>query len=66
MKFKTFLNGIVLFIGLGLAVYSQFDKNTQQSSTEPATLEPRPKLERWQLKGGNRRFVRRSAALNNL
>ena len=53
MRFKTFLNGIVLFIGLGLAVYSQFDKNSQRSSNEPATVEPRQKLERWQLKPGS-------------
>ncbi|MGK7950265.1 MAG: thermonuclease family protein [Xenococcaceae cyanobacterium] len=39
-----------LFIGLGLAVYSQFDKNSQRSSNEPATVEPRQKLEKWQFK----------------
>ena len=54
MRFKTFLNGIILFIGVGLAVYSQMNKNSQSPlSTEPATLEPRPKLERWQLKPGS-------------
>ena len=53
MRFKTFLNGIILFIGLGLAVYSQFDKNSQRASDEPATVEPRQKLEKWQLKPGS-------------
>ena len=53
MRFKTFLNGIILFIGLGLAVYSQIDKNSQRASGEPATVEPRQKLEKWQLKPGS-------------
>ena len=49
MKFKTLLNGIILFIGLGLAVYSQF--NSQQSkSNEPATVKSGQKFEVWQLK----------------
>ena len=50
MKFKTLLNGIILFIGLGLAVYSQIDKNGQRSSNEPATVGQRQKLEKWQRK----------------
>jgi endonuclease YncB( thermonuclease family) len=53
MNFKTFLNGIVLFIGLGLAAYSQFNKNTQPpSSYQPPKLPPKQeqKFEIWQLK----------------
>ncbi len=46
MKFKTFLNGIILFIGLGLAVYSQIDKNSQRGSDEPATVGQRQELEK--------------------
>ena len=53
MRFKTFLNGIALFIGLGLAVYSQIDKNSQRSSNEPATVGQRQELEKWQLKPGS-------------
>ena len=52
MRFKTFLNGIALFIGLGLAVYSQMNKNSQQSfkSTEPAAVKKTLDFEVWQLK----------------
>lgn len=49
MKFKVLARGIGLLIGLGVAVYSQFDKNSQRSN-EPAAVEPRQELEKWQLK----------------
>ena len=42
--------GIGVLIALGVAVYSQFDQNSQCSSNEPATVEPRQELEKWQLK----------------
>ena len=38
MKLKTLLNGAVLFIGLGLAAYSQLNKGNQRSRL--ATVEP--------------------------
>ncbi|WP_036487287.1 thermonuclease family protein [Myxosarcina sp. GI1] len=55
MKFKTFANAIALFIGLGLAAYSQLDKNSQQSvrSVEPTAVEDGQKFEEWQLKPGS-------------
>ncbi len=51
MKLKTFLNGIALFIGLGLIAYSQFNKNSQQATKtiEPAAVEKQQKYEKWQL-----------------
>ncbi|MDJ0902218.1 MAG: thermonuclease family protein [Xenococcus sp. MO_188.B8] len=59
MKFKTLLNGAVLFIGLGLAAFSQLNKGseraqfsqTSQSTVVPVT--PEQKFERWQLKPGS-------------
>ncbi|WP_036487111.1 thermonuclease family protein [Myxosarcina sp. GI1] len=48
MKFKTFANAIALFIGLGLAAYSQLDK-----TSEPTTVEDGQKFEEWQLKPGS-------------
>ena len=57
MKFKTLLNGAVLFIGLGLAAFSQLNKGnersqvSQQSTVIPVT--PEQKFERWQLKPGS-------------
>ncbi|MGV2831616.1 thermonuclease family protein [Myxosarcina sp. GI1(2024)] len=55
MKLKPFLNAIALFIGLGLAAYSQLDKNSQQSltSVEPTAVENGQKYEEWQLKPGS-------------
>ena len=55
MKFKTFLNGIALSIGVGLAVYSQFGKDERQSpqSTQPTAVEQTQKFEVWQLKPGS-------------
>jgi len=47
MNLKSFLNGIALFIGLGLAAYSQFNKNGQP------TVEQGHKYEVWQLKPGS-------------
>lgn len=54
MKFKTLLNGAVLFIGLGLATYSQLNKGSQseQVTVVPQSSETR-EFERWQLKEGS-------------
>ena len=59
MKFKTLVNGVVLFLGLGLAAFSQLNKGsersqfsqTSQSTVVPVT--PERKFERWQLKPGS-------------
>ncbi len=52
---KKLLNGIALFIGLGLIGYSQLNKNSQQAtkSIEPAAVEKKQKYEVWQLKPGS-------------
>ncbi|WP_229642288.1 thermonuclease family protein [Waterburya agarophytonicola] len=54
MKFKTLLNAAVLFIGLGLAAYSQLNKGSQseQVTVVPQSAETR-EFERWQLKEGS-------------
>jgi len=54
MNFKTLLNGAVLFIGLGLAAYSQLNKGSQseQVTVIPQTTEQR-KFERWRIKPGS-------------
>lgn len=54
MKFKTLLNAAVLFIGLGLAAYSQLNKGSQseQVTVVPQSAEKR-EYERWQLKEGS-------------
>jgi endonuclease YncB( thermonuclease family) len=54
MKPKTILNGAVLFIGLGLAAYSQLNKSSQseQVTVVPQTAEKR-EYERWQVKEGS-------------
>ena len=54
MKFKTILNGAILFIGLGLAAYSQLNKGSQseQVTVVPQTAEKR-EFERWNLKPGS-------------
>ena len=55
MKFKTVLNGAILFIGLGLAAYSQLDKGNV-SSNMPSTVvpvTPERKFEKWNLKPGS-------------
>ena len=50
MNLKTFGNGIALFLGLGLAAYSLFNKNNPQftQSVEPPAAQQ--KFERWQVK----------------
>lgn len=53
MKFKVLARGIGLLIGLGVAVYSQSDKNSQRSSNESAAVEQTQELEKWQLKPGS-------------
>ena len=55
MKFKTFLNGIALSIGVGLAVMAQFGKDDRQSlkSTQPTAVEQTQGFEVWQLKPGS-------------
>ena len=55
MNLKTFLNGIALFIGLGLVACSMLNNNSQQStqSVKPADEEKPQKFERWQLKPGS-------------
>ncbi len=52
---KKLLNGIALFIGLGLIGYSQLNKNSQQftKSIEPAAVEKKQKFEVWQLREGS-------------
>ena len=60
MNLKTFFNGIALFIGLGLAAYSQFNNNSQREvrsvpshsnqSLKPAAVEQRLEFEVFQLK----------------
>lgn len=51
MNLKPLVNGIVLFIGLGLATYSQLDKN----QIEPVIAErnENQSYEKWQLKPGS-------------
>ena len=59
MKFKTLLNGAVLFLGLGLAAFSQLNKGNERSQslqTSQSTVvpvAPERKFERWQLKPGS-------------
>ncbi len=50
MRFKTFFNGIALSIGLGLAVYSQMNKNSQRASNKPTAVKQTREFEVWQLK----------------
>ena len=54
MKFKTILNGAVLFIGLWLAAYSQLSKGdrSEQVTVLPQATEQR-QFERWNLKEGS-------------
>ena len=51
MKFKTLLNGAILFIGLGLAAYSQLNKGNQRSPSAVVPVTPERKFERGSLGG---------------
>ncbi len=51
MKFKTLLNGAILFIGLGLAAYSQLNKENQQSPSAVVPVTPEREFERGSLGG---------------
>jgi endonuclease YncB( thermonuclease family) len=58
MKFKTLLNGAVLFIGLGLAAYSQLNGyrvrfNVETVPVDSATKDPEVATEVWQVKEGS-------------
>ncbi len=58
MNFKSFLNGAVLFIGLGLAAYSWLNGYRVRFNVESVAVDPEPEesgreLEEWQLKPGS-------------
>jgi endonuclease YncB( thermonuclease family) len=58
MKPKTILNGAILFIGLGLAAYSQLKDyrlrfNVESVPVEAATKYPETATETWQVKEGS-------------
>lgn len=55
MKVKDFLNGAVLFVGLGLAAYSQIGKGNVSSnvSSTVVPITPEREFERWNLKPGS-------------
>ena len=53
MKFKTILNGAVLFVGLSLAACSWSNKGNQQSTSTVVPVTPERKFEKWNLKPGS-------------
>ena len=56
MKFKTLVNGSVLFVGLGLAAFSWLNGYRVRFNVESVAVEeqqPQQKFERWQLKPGS-------------
>ncbi|MGV2831808.1 thermonuclease family protein [Myxosarcina sp. GI1(2024)] len=58
MNFKSFLNGAVLFIGLGLAAYAWLNGyrlrfNVEDVAINPESEESGQQLESWQLKPGS-------------
>ena len=58
MNFKSFLNGAVLFIGLGLTAYAWLNGyrvrfNVESAAVDSPTEEQGQKFERWQLKPGS-------------
>jgi endonuclease YncB( thermonuclease family) len=53
MNLKTFLNAIALFIGLGLAAYSQLSKDSQSEQVTVVPSSTEREFERWNLKEGS-------------
>ncbi|MGB5632519.1 MAG: hypothetical protein WBM86_07045 [Waterburya sp.] len=61
MKFKSFLNGSVLFLGLGLTAYAWLNGfrlrfNVEDVAVEEQSEETGQKFEKWQLKPGSMGF----------
>jgi endonuclease YncB( thermonuclease family) len=52
MNLKTFLNGIALFIGLGLIAF-QFNKGSQSEQVTVVPQSAEREFERWNLKPGS-------------